>query len=81
MSAITLDTTEQQYIISIDRNLMDKPAFRLFFERLRTEALADQINSDETDLMALSEEIKADWWAANGTKILDRIEKYTPPSQ
>ena len=80
MTAITLETTDQKYLISIDRSLMDKPAFYAFFDRLRTEALANQMNTDEADLMALSEEIKANWWAANQTKILNRIAAYTPPN-
>jgi hypothetical protein len=78
MNAITIDTTDQKYLISIDRSLMDKPTFWAFFERLRTEALADQMNTDEADLLALSEEVKANWWAVNGEKILNKIAAYTP---
>lgn len=55
MSAITLETTNEKYLISIDRTLMDKPTFRTFFERLRVEFLADKMNTDEAGLMALSE--------------------------
>lgn len=76
MSAITLETTDEKYLISIDRTLMDKPAFRAFFERLRVEFLADKMNTDEADLMALSEEVKANWWAANQERILNRINRF-----
>jgi hypothetical protein len=81
MSAITLETTNDKYLISIDRTLMDKPAFRAFFERLRVEFLADKMNTDEADLMALSEEVKANWWAANQERILDRISRFSPDNQ
>lgn len=73
MNAITVETTDQKYLITIDRTLMEKPAFRAFFERLRVEALADQLTTDETDLLALSEEIKTTWWATNQDTILNRI--------
>lgn len=79
MTAITVETTDQKYLISIDRSLMDKPSFYAFFERLRLEALAHQIETNETDLMALSEEIKANWWAKNQAKITSQIASYNPP--
>ena len=78
MNALTVETTEQSYLIRIDRSLMDKPAFYAFFQRLRAEALADQLQTDEADLLALSEEIKANWWAKHEAAILNRIAGYTP---
>ena len=81
MTAITVETTDQKYLISIDRSLMDKPAFRAFFERLRTEVLADQLTTDEADLLTLSEEIKANWWSANEGKIMNRIVTHTPTNK
>ena len=78
MTAITVETSDQSYLIRIDRSLMDKPTFYAFFERLRTEALADKMNTDETDLLALSEEIKANWWAKNQANILNQIADYKP---
>ena len=62
MSKITFETIADKYLISIDRTLMDKPTFRAFFERLRIEFLADKMNTDESDLMNLSEEVKVNWW-------------------
>ena len=81
MKAITVETTDQKYLISIDRSLMDKPTFYAFFERLRVEALANQLTTDETDLMALSDEIKANWWTANGPDILRRLAVHTPSAE
>ena len=62
MRNISLETTEQNYLITIDRELMDKEAFYSFFERLRLEFLSKKINADENDLLNLSEEIKFNWW-------------------
>ncbi len=73
MSAITLETTPDKYLITIDRALMDKPTFRAFFERLRLETLADKMDTDETSLMNLSEEIKANWWAKHQAEIKEKI--------
>ena len=77
MAAIDIETKNQKYIISIDRNMMDSNAFYAFFERLRTEFLAQKMNTDEADLMSLSEEIKTNWWQRNQTKILDIVKQRT----
>lgn len=52
MSEITLETTADKYLISIDRTLMDKPTFGAFFERLRLEVLTNNMNADERDLVS-----------------------------
>lgn len=77
MIPIVLETTDQKYFISIDRSLMDSEAFYAFFERIRTEFLAQQMNTDETDLMALSDEIKSNWWQKNQKKILNIVSQHT----
>ena len=77
MSEITVETTNEKYLISIDRALMDKPTFRAFFERLRVELLADKMDTDESDLVALGEEVKASWWANNQNQILDKIARHS----
>ena len=75
MNAISLETTDQNYNISIDRESMDSSTFYAFFERLRTEFLAQKMNTDESDLIALSEEIKANWWQKNQEKILKIVSQ------
>lgn len=77
MSKITLETTANKYLISIDRTLMDKSTFRAFFERLRIEFLADKMNTDESDLMNLSEEIKANWWMQNQVQIEEKLARFS----
>ena len=75
MNTISLETTDQNYNISIDRESMDSSTFYAFFERLRTEFLAQKMNTDESDLIALSEEIKANWWQKNQEKILKIVSQ------
>ncbi len=40
MKNISFETTDQNYLITVDRELMDKDAFYSFFEKLRIEYLA-----------------------------------------
>lgn len=77
MAVIDLETTSQKYLISIDRELMDSETFYAFFEHLRVEFLAQKMKTNETDLLALGEEIKQSWWQNNQTKILSKIQQYT----
>ena len=81
MSQITLETTADKYLITVDRTLMDKPTFRAFFERLRLEVLADKMNTDETDIMVLSEEIKTNWWVKHQTEIEEKIARFSSEQQ
>ena len=78
MSAITIETTPDKYLITIDRTLMDKPTFRAFFERLQLETLADKMDTDEADLMNLSKEINANWWAKHQIEIEEKLAHYSP---
>jgi hypothetical protein len=77
MATIDLETTSRKYLISIDREQMDSETFYAFFEQLRTEFLAQKMNTDENDLLALDEEIKQSWWQKNQSKILNKIQQYT----
>ncbi len=77
MNTISLETTDKKYNISIDRELMDSTTFYAFFERLRTEFLAQKMNTDESDLMALSDEIKSNWWQKNQEKILKMVSQHS----
>ena len=68
-NAITLETNDQKYLISIDRTFMDQNSFYTFFEKLRTEFLAQKMNTDESDLNQLDDEIKISWMQKNQGKI------------
>lgn len=77
MKNISLEVTNENYLITIDRNLMDKESFYAFFERLRTEYLAKKMNTKENNLMLLSEEIKTNWWKKNESQLMEKIQNYT----
>jgi hypothetical protein len=56
MQAIDLQTTNDKFLISIDKNLVDK---EFLLEYLVRKADFDESIED------LGEEIKADWWKQN----------------
>ncbi len=72
MKSVTLDSSEDRFIISIDKNAVNKDALLQFLENLRLEALAEKVDFEE-DIEDLGEKIKTDWWQANK-------EKYIPKS-
>lgn len=69
MEAINLQTTEDKFVISIDKLMVDKLFLIELLHRLRVEYLANGVNFDET-IEDLGEEIKSKWWYANKEKFL-----------
>lgn len=76
METLTLETTETQYRLAVDKNAIDPDVFYDVVERLRVEVLAQKMNTDEADLMQLAEEIKADWWQQNQGWVMEKIRQY-----
>ncbi len=64
MQAIDLQTTEDKFLISIDKNLVDKEFLLNLIEKIRLEYLVRKADFDES-IKDLGEEIKADWWEKN----------------
>lgn len=64
MEAIRLESTNDKFIISIDKNIADKTFLFNLLNRLRIEYLAQKVNFDE-QIVDLGEDIKADWWEKN----------------
>lgn len=64
MQAIDLQTTDDKFLISIDKNLVDKEFLLEMIEKIRLESLVRKADFDES-VEDLGEEIKADWWAKN----------------
>ena len=64
MKAVTIDSSSDRFIISIDKSLVDKEVILRFLENLRLEFLAQKVDFGE-DIEKLGDEIKADWWANN----------------
>ena len=74
MRAVTLDSSEDRFIISIDKNSVNKDALLRFLENLRLEALAGKVDFEE-DIEDLGEEIKKDWWQSNKDKYIPKSEQ------
>ena len=73
MQAISLKTTPEKFLLSIDRSVIDTSALLRLLERLRVESLAKKVDFEE-DIEQLGEEIKADWWDKNKDRLINRPE-------
>jgi len=69
MRTVTLDSSEDRFIISIDKKSIDKDTLIYFLENLRLEALAEKVDFDES-IEELGEEIKKDWWDSNKERFI-----------
>lgn len=74
MRTVTLDSSEDRFIISIDKKSINKDALLQFLENLRLEALADKVNFGE-EIEDLGEEIKGDWWQSNKDRFIPKSEQ------
>lgn len=74
MSTVTLDSSEDRFIISIDKKSIDKDALLQFLEILRLEALAEKVDFQE-DIEEVGKEIKSDWWKANKNKFIPEADQ------
>lgn len=70
MEAISLETTDDQFLIRVDKNSL-KPEFVMhLIERLRVEQLAEKVNFN-SNIEQLAEDIKAEWWNNNKSLLLE----------
>ncbi len=69
MSPFTFDSTGERFLISIDKNYINKGTLMLLLERFRIEHLAQKINLGE-EVEELGEEIKKDWWDKNKSRFI-----------
>ena len=70
MNPITVDSSGERFLISVDKSFMDKAFLVDFVERIRIEYLAQKINFDE-ELQELGEEIKQSWWTENKSRFIN----------
>lgn len=64
MNAINIQNQPDRYVISIDKKAVS-PEFMLeLLERLQVEQLAQKVDFDDS-ILALGEEINANWWLQN----------------
>jgi hypothetical protein len=69
MQVIDLQTTNDKFLISIDKNSIDKEFLLNLIEKIRLEYLVRKVDFDES-IEDLGEEIKADWWQKNKDKFI-----------
>lgn len=70
MQIIDLQTTDDKFLISIDKNSIDKEFLLELIEKIRLESLIRKADFDES-IEDLGEEIKADWWKKNKSKFIN----------
>lgn len=66
---ITVDTLDNQFIIKIDKDQIDKERLLQLVNSLRIEAMAERVNLGE-DIEKLGKEIKSSWWEANRDRFI-----------
>ena len=69
MKAITLTTTDDRFLVSIDKKYIDKGILLDLIEKIRIEHLANKLDFDES-IEVLGEEFKEEWWEKNKDFIL-----------
>jgi hypothetical protein len=69
MQAIDLQTNEDKFLISIDKNSVDKEFLLGLIEKIRLETLVRKADFDES-VEDLGEEIKAVWWEKNKDRFI-----------
>ena len=71
MNAVTLETQDDRFLISISRDYVDQEFLIKLVERIKLEHLVRRADFDES-IEELGEQIKADWWLKNKDRLLDR---------
>lgn len=69
MTGIALSANEQQFLLTIDRNVISKEKLEQLLERIRLEFLVEQASFDDS-IETLGDDLKADWWAKNKARLL-----------
>lgn len=70
MTSIHLDTSNDKYLISIDKQAINKTWLVKLVEKLRKEELAKKFDFDE-EIEEIGEQIKADWWRNNKHRFIN----------
>lgn len=69
MNPIILESSGERFVLSIDKEYIDKEYLMQMLERIRTEHLAKKIDFGK-DAEQLGEDIKADWWQKNKERFI-----------
>lgn len=69
MDAITLETREDRFLISIGRDYLDKDTITRLIDRIKLEHLVSKADFDSS-VEDMGEHMKADWWSKNKDRYL-----------
>lgn len=67
---VTLQTENNRFLISIDKNFIEKDFLFDLMTRIRLEYLAKKVDFDES-IEILADEIKDKWWKQNKERLLN----------
>lgn len=73
MTGISLSSNDQYFLLAIDKNMVSKAAIERLIARIRLEYLVEQADFDES-IEEVGEEMKADWWAKNKSRLTGDID-------
>lgn len=68
--AISLETVDNDYLIKLDKNLIDRDVLIDLIEYIRMEYLIRKADFDK-DVEEIGEEIKAEWWEKNKERFIE----------
>lgn len=71
MESIQIEDQDQQFLIRIDKNSIEKETLVDLLHKIRTEDLSQRADLGE-DVEQLGEEIKADWWSKNKERWIEK---------
>jgi hypothetical protein len=64
MNTIEIDSQQDRYVISLDKNTINKDLLFEILERLEIEKLAQKVGFND-DILELGQEINNNWWKQN----------------
>lgn len=70
MSRVNIESTENEYLIRIDKTLVDKTYVHQLLNLLQVEELAQRVDFDDS-ITDLGEKIKTDWWEDNKARFIN----------
>ena len=71
MKTISLETAGDEFVIRLKRNSIDEAFVMELLRKLRMEQLAKEVDFD-ADIEKLGEEIKAEWWQKNKSRLMEK---------
>lgn len=71
MRTVTVESSEDRFIISIDKKSINKDMLLQLIDNLRLESLAEKVDFGE-EIEELGEEIKENWWKENKDRFIPK---------